>query len=310
MTTAKMITFLYLIELIDSGGNGDPDADNTPRTDPETGQAIATDVWYKRRIRDYVALTEGLSIYITDRAILANKKAEAYATRGLTPIESAEPESDPSGGAETAPADAPAATRGRRTAGKTPKASDYDNIHVARAEMCTKYWDIKTFGGVLSSKGPDCGQVRGPCQLTFSRSVDPVLVQRHSIDRIAVETVQESEKMGGRNHTMGGKYTIPHALLVGRGFILPHLFESTGLTEADLPLYWEGSLELLGTRSLRLARHHLDAKDHRVRAQQPVRLGACRGHLRLREDRPERPEPCGPGRFRTTRSRSVSCRRG
>jgi CRISPR-associated protein Csd2 len=233
------IDFMALIEFTDSGMRGDPDADNAPTIDPETGQALITDTYTKRRIRDAMNLLKGdesgYRIYITNRAVLANPKAEAYASLGIAPVESAE---EPEAAEVTTDSDS--APTGKKSKKPSRKATDYtDRVLPAQAIMTRDFVDIRIFGAVLSSKGPDCGQVRGPVQLMFGRSIDPVYVHRHSITRIAVETMQESENMGGINHTMGSKYTVPYALCAVRGFVSPHRFASTGFTESDLQLFWK-----------------------------------------------------------------------
>ncbi len=109
--------------------------------------------------------------------------------------------------------------------------------------MCATYYDVRTFGAVMSSKGADCGQVRGPVQITFARSIDPVLTLDHTITRIAVETPEEAERMGGRNHTMGRKSTIPYGLYRAHGFVTPSLARSTGFSTDDLELFWRALWE-------------------------------------------------------------------
>src|SRR5580658_5140715 len=165
MPIVKRYDFVLLFDVQDGNPNGDPDAGNAPRVDPETGQGIVTDVAIKRRVRDYVALAkagaDGYRIYIADRAILALTKAKAYEAAPPAPDFEATP---------------PA--RGKPKA-KAKKAVDFDRILDAQRWMCGEYWDVRTFGAVMSSKGADCGQVRGPVQLTFARSIDAVLTLEH-----------------------------------------------------------------------------------------------------------------------------------
>ena len=113
----------------------------------------------------------------------------------------------------------------------------------AQKWMCATYYDVRTFGAVLSSKGADCGQVRGPAQVTFARSIDPVLTLDHTITRIAVETPEEAERMRGRNHTMGRKSTIPYGLYRAHGFVTPSLARGTGFSTEDLELFWRALWE-------------------------------------------------------------------
>jgi CRISPR-associated protein Csd2 len=237
--------FVLLFDVQDGNPNGDPDAGNAPRVDPETGHGLVTDVAIKRRVRDYVALEKGgvdrYRIYIADRAILALTKAEAYAALGQDVVDAGDDEAgegpNPTPAVEAAPKG-----RGKGKA-KSRKATDFDRVLDAQKFMCATYWDVRTFGAVMSSKGADCGQVRGPVQLTFARSVDPVLTLDHAITRIAVETPQEAERMGGRNHTMGRKMTIPYGLYRARGFVTPSLARSTGFSTDDLELLWRAFWE-------------------------------------------------------------------
>lgn len=136
-----------------------------------------------------------------------------------------------------------------------------------RAEMCKNFYDIRTFGAVLSLKSaPNCGQVRGPVQMTFGRSVDPIVSLEHSITRMAVATEAEAEKQGGDNRTMGRKNTVPYGIYVAHGFISAHLANQTGFGEEDLELFWEAlktmfehdrsaARGLMSTRGLYVFRH-------------------------------------------------------
>jgi CRISPR-associated protein Csd2 len=238
--------FVLLFDVQDGNPNGDPDAGNAPRVDPETGHGLVTDVALKRRIRDYVALTregaDGYAIYITDRAVLAATKAKAYEALGHDAVEATGDEAR-DGGAEATPApEAPPRGRGQ-TRQKSKRAADFERVLEAQKWMCATYYDVRTFGAVMSSKGADCGQVRGPVQLTFARSIDPVLTLDHTITRIAVETPEEAERMGGRNHTMGRKMTISYGLYQARGFVTPSLARSTGFSTEDLELLWRALWE-------------------------------------------------------------------
>ncbi len=238
--------FVVLFDVQDGNPNGDPDAGNAPRVDPETGHGIVTDVAIKRRVRDYVALekgsADGYRIYISDRAILAQTKAQAYEALGKEVVEAS---GDPGEEPEDASA-AEAAPRGRGKAKpKGKKATDFERVLDAQKWMCATYYDVRTFGAVMSSRGADCGQVRGPVQLTFARSIDPVLTLDHTITRIAVETIEEAQRMGGRNHTMGRKSTIPYGLYRARGFVTPSLARSTGFSTEDLELLLARALGVL-----------------------------------------------------------------
>ncbi len=237
--------FVLLFDVKDGNPNGDPDAGNAPRIDPETAQGIVTDVAIKRRVRDYVALAkggaEGHRIYIADRAILAITKADAYVAIGQDVVEATGDEAgEDAGPAPVAAAHAPARGRGKP---KGKKAGDFARVLEAQKWMCATYYDVRTFGAVMSSKGADCGQVRGPVQITFARSIDPVLTLDHTITRIAVETPEEAERMRGRNHTMGRKSTIPYGLYRAQGFVTPSLARSTGFSTDDLELFWRALWE-------------------------------------------------------------------
>lgn len=195
------IDFVYMIDIHDGNPNGNPDAGNVPRTDVETGKGLITDVCLKRKIRNYVQLAKegkpGYDIFIREKAVLNNEIDKAYET-----------------------AEVKAAKGG-------------DQIAAARKVMCQNYYDVRTFGAVMST-GKNAGQVRGPIQFTFARSVDPILFTEHSITRMAVATEKEQEKQSGQNRTMGRKATIPYGLYVAYGFISPSLADGTGFSKEDL----------------------------------------------------------------------------
>ncbi len=109
--------------------------------------------------------------------------------------------------------------------------------------MCQNFFDVRTFGAVMSL-GINCGQVRGPVQLTFGRSVDPIVTLEHSITRMAVATEAEAEKQGGDNRTMGRKFTVPYGLYVAHGFVSSHLAAQTGFSEEDLQLFWDALVNM------------------------------------------------------------------
>lgn len=206
--------FLLVFDVQDGNPNGDPDAGNLPRIDAETGRGLVTDVCLKRKVRNYVQLTKvdatGYDIYVKEKAILIEAHEQAYKAIG------AEDE----------------------LKGDGKKRKGGDKVEEARQWMCGNYYDIRTFGAVMSL-GVNCGQVRGPVQMTFARSVDPVVTLEHSITRMAVATAAEAEKQGGDNRTMGRKNTIPYGLYVARGFISAHLAAQTQFSEEDLSLLWE-----------------------------------------------------------------------
>ena len=207
MAIEKRYDFMYIFDVQDGNPNGDPDAGNLPRVDVETGMGLVTDVCLKRKIRNYVQLKkgqeQGFDIFIKEKAILNKKIEEAHADD--------EVKSKKEGG---------------------------DRTEAARKYMCTHYYDVRTFGAVMST-GKNAGQVRGPIQLTFSRSVDPITPEEHSITRMAVATENEAEKQNGDNRTIGRKSTVPYGLYVCHGFVSANFAEQTGFDEADLDLLWD-----------------------------------------------------------------------
>jgi len=199
--------FILFFDVQDGNPNGDPDAGNLPRTDAETGKGLVTDVCLKRKIRNYVQLTQGdksgCDIFIKEKAVLNNLIAEAH--------------------------------QDERVVAKKKIA---DKTATARSIMCEKFYDVRTFGAVMST-GDNAGQVRGPVQMTFARSVDTIVALEHSITRMAVATEKEAESQKGENRTMGRKYTVPYGLYRSHGFISANLANQTGFSEEDLDLFWE-----------------------------------------------------------------------
>ena len=210
--------FVLLFDVIDGNPNGDPDAGNLPRMDPQTGHGLVTDVCLKRKVRNYIEIAKAevpdYEIYVKEKAILTRQQEKAYSALGL----------DPKG------------TEGKRKGG--------DDIGEARKWMCKNFFDIRTFGAVMSLKEANCGQVRGPVQLTFARSMDPITPAEHSITRMAVATEAEAEKQGGDNRTMGRKFTVPYGLYVAHGFVSAHLANQTGFNEDDLELLWQSLMNM------------------------------------------------------------------
>jgi CRISPR-associated protein Csd2 len=206
--------FVYLFDVHDGNPNGDPDAGNLPRTDPETGHGIVTDVCLKRKLRNFVQIVKGaepgFDIFIKEKGILNNLIDEAHDQENVKTKEKSE---------------------------KTEAAKQY---------MCDRFFDVRTFGAVMMT-GKNAGQVRGPVQLTFSRSIDPIVPLEHSITRMAVATPEEAAKQEGGNRTMGRKATIPYGLYRAHGFVSPSLADGergTGFSEADLDLVWQGLAEM------------------------------------------------------------------
>lgn len=198
------IDFVYVFDVHDGNPNGDPDAGNLPRVDAETGMGLVTDVCLKRKVRNYVQVAKGLAdgydIFIKEKAVLNDEIEKAH--------------------------------------DDTEVRNSKDKTAAARRYMCKNYYDVRTFGAVMST-GKNAGQVRGPIQLTFARSVDPIATAEHSITRIAVATSKESENQKGENHTMGRKATVPYGLYVCHGFASANLAKQTGFSEEDLNIFFE-----------------------------------------------------------------------
>ncbi len=214
--------FIYLFDVQDGNPNGDPDAGNLPRVDPETYRGIVTDGCIKRKIRDYVLLAKaatpesaapGYEIYFQtkggpEKRVLNTLHEQAYTAIGA-------------------------------------KSSDkrYADQVKARQWMCAHFWDVRTFGAVMSMKENNCGQVRGPVQLTFARSVDRIFQQEITITRKSVTTQDDAEaqikKDGNLTGTMGRKSIVPYGLYVAHGFVSAHEAAGTGFGDDDLALLWD-----------------------------------------------------------------------
>jgi CRISPR-associated protein Csd2 len=208
--------FIILFDVQDGNPNGDPDAGNQPRMDPETSQGIVTDVCIKRKIRNYIQdvkeLKSSYDIYIKNSAVLGLLNGAAYDSLQI------------------------------EKKGKDQPKNDVEN---ARVKMCQDYYDVRAFGAVMTINSvANCGQVRGPIQLTFGRSVDPVFPINHSITRCAVATEKEADAQNGGNHTFGSKWTIPYGLFVMKGFFSPALAKKTGFSADDLELFWTAIMNM------------------------------------------------------------------
>jgi CRISPR-associated protein Csd2 len=211
---AHRYEFVLLFDVINGNPNGDPDAGNSPRVDPETGHGLVSDVCLKRKVRNYISLVQTDSangdpakrydIYVKEKAILNDQHQRAYDALKLDPKAKA--------------------VKGKPTNGEQ-----------ARGWMCQTFFDVRMFGAVMST-GVNAGQVRGPVQLAFSRSVDPIVSLEQSITRMAVTTEEESKKQDGGNRTMGRKEIVPYALFVAHGFVSPQLAAQTGFDVDDLRL--------------------------------------------------------------------------
>ncbi len=220
--------FVLIFDVQDGNPNGDPDAGNLPRMDAESGQGIVTDVCLKRKVRNFVQMTKEckapFDIFIKEKAVLNNLIDGGYTA---LKIDLEKPPADEKDGKK----------RNDKGSGQGSEVSQ------ARDYMCKAYFDVRAFGAVMST-GANAGQVRGPVQLTFGRSVDPIVTLEHSITRMAVATQAEAEKQGGDNRTMGRKNTVPYGLYVAHGFISAHLANQTGFSEEDLKLFWDALVNM------------------------------------------------------------------
>ena len=196
------IDFVYIFDVQDGNPNGDPDAGNLPRVDAETGMGLVTDVCLKRKVRNYVQIAKDLSagydIFIKEKAVLDNLVEKFY---DLSEVK---------------------------------KVAKEEKKKVAKNLMCRYFFDIRTFGAVIATSGKQ-DQVRGPIQMTFARSVDPISTEEHSITRMAVTKEADLEK----ERTMGRKATVPYGLYVCHGFVSASLAKQTGFSEEDLDLFFE-----------------------------------------------------------------------
>lgn len=209
---ANRYEFVLLFDVENGNPNGDPDAGNMPRFDPETGHGLVTDVCLKRKIRNHVALVkegaEGFNIYIQEKAVLNNTNKLAYKKYNLEPVKK-----------------------------KLPK--KIEDAKKVTGWMCANFYDIRSFGAVMTTE-INCGQVRGPIQLAFAKSVDPIVSQEVSITRMAVTNERDLEK----ERTMGRKHIVPYGLYLAKGFVSAPLAEKTNFSEEDLELLWNALVNM------------------------------------------------------------------
>lgn len=214
MSLSNRYDFVLVFDVRDGNPNGDPDAGNLPRLDAESGHGLVTDVSLKRKVRNFVGLVKGeappFDIYVKEKAVLNQAHEKAYIAIGAE----------------------------EELKGDKKRKGSGDTVDKARQWMCANFFDVRTFGAVMSL-GTNCGQVRGPVQLTFARSVDPIIAQEHSITRMAVATEAEAEKQQGDNRTMGRKHTVPYGIYVAHGFVSSFLAKQTGFGDEDLELLWQ-----------------------------------------------------------------------
>ena len=240
MSLNQRYDFVLVFEVQDGNPNGDPDAGNMPRLDAETGHGLVTDVALKRKVRNFVGLvkdqderapTEGekrFEIYVREKAILNHQHQRAYSALNLDPA----PEEQAQEATENIATDAK-----KKKPAKDKRKGSADEVAQARQWMCQNFFDVRTFGAVMST-GPNCGQVRGPVQLTFARSVEPIVALEHSITRMAV-TNEKDQAEDGDNRTMGRKHTVPYGVYVAHGFVSSFLAKQTGFGEDDLELVFQ-----------------------------------------------------------------------
>ena len=216
---ANRYEFVYLFDVENGNPNGDPDAGNMPRIDPETSHGLVTDVCLKRKVRNFVEITcqtgqepktkgKQFNIYVQEKAVLNQRHAMAYEGCGL-----------------------------KQESKKLPKKAE--DAHRITEWMCTNFYDIRTFGAVMTTE-VNCGQVRGPVQIGFARSIDPIVPLEVSITRMAVTNEKDLEK----ERTMGRKHIVPYALYRAEGFVSAPLASKTGFSDDDLELLWQALVQM------------------------------------------------------------------
>ncbi len=227
---SKRYEFVYLFDVENGNPNGDPDAGNLPRIDPETGHGLVTDVCLKRKVRNYVEIVKqnetGHKIYVKEKAVLNRQNEKAYKKLNIPQVPK-----------------------------KLPKKEE-DAMRITRW-MCDNFFDVRTFGAVMTTE-VNCGQVRGPVQFNFAKSVEPIMPQEVSITRMAVT----NERDLGKERTMGRKHIVPCGLYRAEGYISAHLAigeKGTGFSEEDLELVWQ-SLENMFDHDHSAARGKMNAR--------------------------------------------------
>jgi len=260
--------FVLLFDVENGNPNGDPDMGNMPRVDPQTSHGIVTDVCLKRKIRDYVDLVrsgkDGYDIYVKDGVVLNEQNTKAYAALDKKPDK------------------------------KTPSDEKLTKF------MCDHFFDIRAFGAVMTTE-VNCGQVRGPVQMTFARSQDPILQQELTVTRCAVTNEADAKRLraeGKELQTMGKKQIVPYGLYRAEGYISAHLAKKvTGFSEDDLNLLWE-SLVNMFEHDHSASRGKLSAKKLIV-FKHDSELGCCQSHILFDKVKVEKiPKDLPPRSFR------------
>ncbi len=219
--------FVYLFDVTNGNPNGDPDAGNMPRLDPESSKGLVTDVCLKRKIRNFIELTEadtqGYNIYVKEKSVLNLQNKKAYEALDIKPVSK-----------------------------KLPK--EVEKAHAITAWMCANFFDVRAFGAVMTTE-VNSGQVRGPVQLAFAKSIDPIIPLEITITRMAVTNEKDLEK----ERTMGRKHIVPYGLYRVHGFISAKLAEKTGFSETDLEKLWQ-SLQMMFEHDHSAARGEMVAR--------------------------------------------------
>lgn len=249
MTIQNRYEFVYLFDVTNGNPNGDPDAGNMPRLDPDSSRGLVTDVCLKRKIRNFIELTEyqkpGYNIYVKEKSVLNLQNKKAYEALGITPESK-----------------------------KMPK--EESKAREVTAWMCKNFFDVRTFGAVMTTE-VNSGQVRGPVQMTFAKSEDPIIPLEVSITRMAVTTEKEAEAQSGDNRTMGRKHIVPYGLYRAHGFISAHLAtKTTGFSEEDLSKFWH-ALEQMFEHDRSAARGEMVGR-HLVIFKHSTALGNAPSH--------------------------------
>jgi CRISPR-associated protein Csd2 len=223
--------FVYIFDVTNGNPNGDPDAGNMPRLDPESSKGLVTDVCLKRKIRNFVQITEednpGYEIYVQEKSILNLQNQKAYKALGI-----------------------------KHEPKKMPK--DEAKAREITQWMCNNFFDVRSFGAVMTTE-INSGQVRGPVQLAFAKSIDPIVPLEISITRMAVTTEKESEAQSGGNRTMGRKHIVPYGLYRAHGFVSANLAKKTGFSDADLQKLWQ-ALQMMFEHDRSAARGEMAAR--------------------------------------------------